>query len=189
MSGWRGCGGTGRFPHTDKKEGAAWGNHGFPHGSEPQASDGQAASLSTPEVQDWFSVTRPCVSTKRPGRPRRSSQDGPAAPSRNAAFAATSAARQDPAATDTTLHGERDGRPDAGSIKWYGCLSVPLVASPPPRRVTGSPPGRPTTTGRVVATSPPAETVPPSGSSASASSAVAPLTTPLRSRSIPPRKR
>src|SRR5712691_10571199 len=40
MSVWRGCGGTGRFPHTRQEEGGlTWGKHGFPHGSEPQASD------------------------------------------------------------------------------------------------------------------------------------------------------
>ena len=32
------CEGTGRFPHRIK-EGGSWGKHGFPHGSEPKASD------------------------------------------------------------------------------------------------------------------------------------------------------
>jgi hypothetical protein len=36
---WRVRGGTGRFPHTRRKKGAAWGKHGFPHGSELKASD------------------------------------------------------------------------------------------------------------------------------------------------------
>src|SRR5688500_1077130 len=39
MSVWRGRGGTGRFPHTRTKKGARGGNMGFPHGSEPKASD------------------------------------------------------------------------------------------------------------------------------------------------------
>ena len=38
MSVWRGCGGTGRFLHGVKEEGA-WGKHGFTHGSEPKARD------------------------------------------------------------------------------------------------------------------------------------------------------
>jgi len=38
MSVWRGCGGTGRFLHRIK-EGGSWGKHGFPHGSETEASD------------------------------------------------------------------------------------------------------------------------------------------------------
>src|SRR5918993_6096626 len=35
MSLGRGCGGTGRFPHTRPEEEDSWGKHGFPHGSEP----------------------------------------------------------------------------------------------------------------------------------------------------------
>src|SRR5881396_3494372 len=45
MSAWRGCGGTGRFPHARQEEGGlTWGKHGFPHGSEPKASDGHSCS-------------------------------------------------------------------------------------------------------------------------------------------------
>jgi hypothetical protein len=41
MSVGRGRGGTGRFLHKNKKKGATWGKHGFPHGSELKASDAQ----------------------------------------------------------------------------------------------------------------------------------------------------
>jgi hypothetical protein len=44
MSVWRGCGGTGRFPHGHK-EGGPRGKHGFPLGSEPKASDAHAATF------------------------------------------------------------------------------------------------------------------------------------------------
>jgi glutaredoxin len=35
---WKGCWGTGRFPHVLEKKGAAGGKHGFPREREPQAS-------------------------------------------------------------------------------------------------------------------------------------------------------
>src|SRR5205809_853541 len=41
MSGGGGLGGTGRFPRI-YGEGGSWGKQGFPHGSEPNASDGQS---------------------------------------------------------------------------------------------------------------------------------------------------
>src|SRR6266536_2020017 len=34
------------------KEGGAWGKHGFPHGSEPQASDGHAPTASRTSPND-----------------------------------------------------------------------------------------------------------------------------------------
>ena len=37
-------GGTGRFPRSYIQEGGSWGKHGFPHGSEPKASDAHAAA-------------------------------------------------------------------------------------------------------------------------------------------------
>jgi hypothetical protein len=37
------CEGTGRFPHCIK-EGGTWGKHGFPHESEPNASDAHCFS-------------------------------------------------------------------------------------------------------------------------------------------------
>jgi hypothetical protein len=49
MSLWRGCGGTGRFLHWIK-EGGSRGKHGFPRGSEPKASDGQADFGSVNEI-------------------------------------------------------------------------------------------------------------------------------------------
>ena len=77
--------------------------------------------------------------TKRPGSPRSSSQSGPSFESRKAAFAATSAATHEPAATVTSSQRESAGRPVRGSIRW--CWSspprrqrrfvVPLVAIPP----------------------------------------------------------
>jgi glutaredoxin len=39
MSVGRGCGGSEMCHHALKDEGGAWGRHGFPHGSEPKASD------------------------------------------------------------------------------------------------------------------------------------------------------
>src|SRR5881409_261243 len=48
MSVWRGRGGTGRFPHTRQEEGGlTWGKHGFPHGSEPKASDAHRPTISS----------------------------------------------------------------------------------------------------------------------------------------------
>jgi hypothetical protein len=35
------AGGTGRFHRLYSNEGGSWGKHGFPHGSEPKASDAQ----------------------------------------------------------------------------------------------------------------------------------------------------
>jgi hypothetical protein len=43
MSVWRVREGIGRFPHWFK-EGGTWGKHGFPHGSEPKASDAHFSS-------------------------------------------------------------------------------------------------------------------------------------------------
>src|SRR5207253_8727180 len=54
-----GGGDAGGPPNTDKKEGATWGNHGFPHGSEPQASDAHAASApSSASVEVEYSPLR-----------------------------------------------------------------------------------------------------------------------------------
>ena len=39
MSVWRGVRGNREVPPQSRKKGATWGKHGFPHGSEPQASD------------------------------------------------------------------------------------------------------------------------------------------------------
>src|SRR5437870_503224 len=43
------CGGGRYAEHAEvtSKEGGSWGKHGFPHGSEPKASDGHAIILST----------------------------------------------------------------------------------------------------------------------------------------------
>src|SRR5919106_1837103 len=46
MSVWRGCGGTGRCPHSIE-EGGPWGKHGFPHGTEPKARDAHGPRLRT----------------------------------------------------------------------------------------------------------------------------------------------
>jgi nitroreductase len=45
MSGGRGCGGTGRFPPPNE-EGGSWRKHGFPHESEPKASDSAHRSVT-----------------------------------------------------------------------------------------------------------------------------------------------
>src|SRR5436190_5538548 len=107
MSRRGGLGGTGRFPRI-YGEGGSWGKQGFPHGSEPKASDGHAAwagSGSRARRQDSFATSR-TPARKRPGSSRSSSQSGPLSPSRKAAFAATSASRQLPAATVTSDHGD-----------------------------------------------------------------------------------
>ena len=97
----------------------------------------------------------------RPGRPRSSSHSGPSFASRNAAFAATSAARHEPAATVTSVQRERAGRPVRGSIRWCWMprprrqrrLLEPLVASSPVRSRSAPPRGRPTTAPPRAATS------------------------------------
>src|SRR5436190_20761652 len=52
MSGWRGLGGNREVPPVDLLGGAeanlveergTWGKHGFPHGREPEASDGHSS--------------------------------------------------------------------------------------------------------------------------------------------------
>src|SRR3970282_1731863 len=60
---WRGWGGTGRFPHALKEEGGTWGKHGFPHESEPKASDGHPDLFSFP---CFFAYSSPRWKTHRP---------------------------------------------------------------------------------------------------------------------------
>ena len=48
-----GGGGGGRIagiPEATSEEGGSWGKHGFPHGSEPKASDGHAEYATRPEA-------------------------------------------------------------------------------------------------------------------------------------------
>src|SRR5262245_2997686 len=128
--------------------------------------DVQAASRRSIDARHASFITAASPARKRPGRPRPSSHAGPSQPSRKAAFAATSAATQVPAATVTWSQGTRAGRPVAGSTRW--CCStppcvqrrreLPLVAMPPASRRTEPLPGRPTITPPRTATSPPAET-------------------------------
>src|SRR6266542_3379260 len=108
----------------------------------------------------------PSRNRNRPASPRASSHAGPPSPSRKAALAATSARRQVPALTVTSSHGDSDGFPLRGSIRWCcqmpaRCqrrLTLPLVASPPQTTRTAPPPGSATSTEPLVARSPPADT-------------------------------
>src|SRR5215207_8574433 len=62
---FRGRGGTWKFPHKTE-EGGTWGKHGFPHGSEPKASDAHpfnAPSCSPRMYQRWTTMN-----AIRPGR-------------------------------------------------------------------------------------------------------------------------
>src|SRR5262249_11209108 len=161
-------------------------------GEVPLEQAHAARAGSSASRQPLFATSMPAV-RKQPGRPRSSSQAGPSSPSRNAALAATSASRQLPAATVTSCHGEVDGRPVRGSIKWcwtapprsHRRAVVPLVARPPLRRVSESPPGSPTAAVPRTATSPPAATKPSPPSSLTAASTARPLTTQLRSNFVP----
>src|SRR3954453_23281098 len=75
-------------------------------GEIPPTGAHYAASFSGARADQLsLSVTAPVCETKRPARLRSSSQAGPAAPRRSAAFAATSAMRQLGAATVTSRHG------------------------------------------------------------------------------------
>jgi hypothetical protein len=38
---------SGAWVEAILKEGGSWGNHGFPHGSEPEASDAHAGSIGS----------------------------------------------------------------------------------------------------------------------------------------------
>ena len=55
---FRGCGGTWKFPHK-AEEGGSWGKHGFPHGSEPKASDAHASTAVAPIVASTPSRAAP----------------------------------------------------------------------------------------------------------------------------------
>jgi hypothetical protein len=56
MTVWRGLGGNREVPPIEivggaeanlEEEGGPWGKHGFPHGSEPEASDGHSSLTRT----------------------------------------------------------------------------------------------------------------------------------------------
>ncbi len=115
------------------------------------------------------------------GRRARRATPGPCSPSRKAAFAATSAARQLAPEAVTWLQGDSLGRPVRGSIRCRPRDTTPLVARPPSTTRTASPPGSPTSTGPRTARSPPTETKPGPASTPAASSTASALTTPFRS--------
>jgi hypothetical protein len=63
-------GGTGRFHRLYIKEGGSWGKHGFPHGSEPKASD---AHDPPPHTAPTWTIAR-TVCTDGPDRTRTSTR-------------------------------------------------------------------------------------------------------------------
>jgi hypothetical protein len=74
MSAWMGCEGTGRFLHG-LEEGRLLGKHGFPRGSEPDASDahepaitpaaGLEASASPSPMRPARNASRPAATARR----------------------------------------------------------------------------------------------------------------------------
>jgi hypothetical protein len=75
------CEGTGRFPHWFE-EGARGGNMGFPHGSEPKASDGHAATRRPRNL----AASRTISSSSRRG-PTSSTESASCARSKSVTFA------------------------------------------------------------------------------------------------------
>src|SRR6266496_3080835 len=150
------------------------------------------AAAESSVCQAWLATTV-SPARKRPASPRSSNQDGPSSESRKAAFAATSAPTQDPAATVTSSQRDSAGRPVRGSTRWCWTAPprrhersvLPLVAIPPASRRSVPSPGRPTTEPPRTATSPPAETKASPAVSCSAASTASDLTTPLRSSTVP----
>src|SRR5438105_5952790 len=159
----------------------------------PDVVGGEDHAAAESSVRQAWLATMVSPARKRPASPRSSNQDRPSSESRKAAFAATSAPTQDPAATVTSSQRDSAGRPVRGSIRWcwtapprrHERFVLPLVAIPPASRRSVPSPARPTTEPPRTATSPPAETKASPAVSFSAASTASDLTTPLRSSTVP----